>query len=111
MKRIILLCILFTALTTSIGCMLEARNVTANAEPASTPVTNAVTAKKTKIQVAILLDTSGSMQGLIEQAKSRLWNIVNTLTTLKYKGETPEIEIALYEYGSYMLYKVIISVK
>lgn len=45
------------------------------------------------------------MQGLIEQAKSRLWNIVNTLTTLKYKGETPEIEIALYEYGSYMLYK------
>ena len=68
-------------------------------------VTNAVTAKKTKIQVAILLDTSGSMQGLIEQAKSRLWNIVNTLTTLKYKGETPEIEIALYEYGSYMLYK------
>ncbi len=105
MKRIILLCVLFTALTTSIGCILEARNVTANAEPASTPVTNAVTAKKTKIQVAILLDTSGSMQGLIEQAKSRLWNIVNTLTTLKYKGETPEIEIALYEYGSYMLYK------
>ena len=42
--------------------------------------------QKTKIQVAILLDTSGSMQGLIEQAKSRLWNIVNTLTTLKYKG-------------------------
>lgn len=105
MKRIILLCVLFTALTTSIGCILEARNVTANAEPASTPVTNAVTAQNTKIQVAILLDTSGSMQGLIEQAKSRLWNIVNTLTTLKYKGETPEIEIALYEYGSYMLYK------
>ncbi len=44
MKRIILLCVLFTALTTSIGCILEARNVTANAEPASTPVTNAVTA-------------------------------------------------------------------
>lgn len=61
-------------------------------------------ADKTKIQVAILLDTSGSMQGLIEQAKSRLWNIVNTLTTLKLKGETPNIEIALYEYGSYNLY-------
>ncbi|WP_445711246.1 vWA domain-containing protein [Flavobacterium sp.] len=53
-----------------------------------------------KIQVAILLDTSGSMNGLIEQAKSRLWNIVNTLTTLKYKGKTPEIEISLYEYGN-----------
>lgn len=54
----------------------------------------------TKIQVAILLDTSNSMDGLIDQAKSRLWDIVNTLTTLKYKGENPEIEIALYEYGN-----------
>lgn len=53
-----------------------------------------------KIQVSLLLDTSGSMEGLIEQAKSRLWNIVNTLTTLKYEGETPTIEIALYEYGN-----------
>jgi len=40
------------------------------------------------------------MDGLIEQAKSRLWNIVNTLTTLKYQGKTPNIEIALYEYGN-----------
>jgi hypothetical protein len=37
---------------------------------------------------------------LIDQAKSRLWNIVNTLTTLKYEGKTPDIEIALYEYGN-----------
>lgn len=56
--------------------------------------------ENTKIQVAILLDTSNSMDGLIEQAKSRLWNIVNTLTTLKYSGKTPTIEIALYEYGN-----------
>lgn len=54
----------------------------------------------TKIQVALLLDTSNSMDGLIEQAKSRLWNIVNTLTTLKYKGKIPTIEISLYEYGN-----------
>ena len=53
-----------------------------------------------KIQVALLLDTSNSMDGLIEQAKSRLWNIINTLTTLKYSGKTPTIEIALYEYGN-----------
>lgn len=52
------------------------------------------------IQVAILLDTSSSMDGLIDQAKSRLWNIVNTLTTLKYDGKTPQIEIAIYEYGN-----------
>lgn len=60
---------------------------------APVPITN-------KIQVALLLDTSNSMDGLIEQAKSRLWNIVNTLTTLKYSGQTPDIQIALYEYGN-----------
>ncbi len=55
---------------------------------------------ETKIQVALLLDTSNSMDGLIDQAKSRLWDIVNTLTTLKYNGATPSIEISLYEYGN-----------
>ncbi len=62
----------------------------------------AVTPKKAEntIQVALLLDTSNSMDGLIEQAKSRLWNIVNTLTTLKYEGKVPEIQISLYEYGN-----------
>ncbi|MDR1224708.1 MAG: VWA domain-containing protein [Tannerella sp.] len=58
------------------------------------------TKAESKIQVALLLDTSGSMDGLIDQAKSRLWNIVNTLTTLRFKGTAPEIEIALYEYGN-----------
>jgi hypothetical protein len=57
-------------------------------------------AKENKIQVALLLDTSNSMDGLIGQAKSRLWNIVNTLTALKYNGKAPEVEIALYEYGN-----------
>nr|WP_315253664.1 vWA domain-containing protein [uncultured Flavobacterium sp.] len=69
------------------------------------PIKNTETEKpkateNTKIQVALLLDTSNSMDGLIDQAKSRLWNIVNTLTTLKYSGKTPDIEIALYEYGN-----------
>lgn len=53
-----------------------------------------------KIQVALLLDASNSMDGLIDQAKSRLWNIVNTLTTLRYEGKVPQIEIALYMYGN-----------
>lgn len=74
-------------------------------EPKATLATTTVVEKplkveNTKIQVAILLDTSNSMDGLIEQAKSRLWNIVNTLTTLKYQGKTPDIEIGLYEYGN-----------
>ena len=72
-------------------------------EPKPEPIaaiTKPLTTAGVKIQVALLLDTSNSMDGLIEQAKSRLWNIVNTLTTLKYSGQTPNIEIALYEYGN-----------
>ncbi|MDF1694871.1 MAG: VWA domain-containing protein, partial [Saprospiraceae bacterium] len=52
------------------------------------------------IQVALLLDTSGSMDGLIEQAKSQLWNILNELAKTKKDGEEPNLQIALYEYGN-----------
>lgn len=72
-----------------------------NAKPIKKDLTEKPkTSENNKIQVALLLDTSNSMDGLIDQAKSRLWNIVNTLTTLKYSGKTPDIEIALYEYGN-----------
>lgn len=97
-KFIVLWSMLFAFIATSMGCT----NATSgNQEQGkTTEVTSQVVSRSTKIQVAILLDTSSSMDGLIEQAKSRLWNIVNTLTTLKYKGESPRIEIALYEYGN-----------
>jgi hypothetical protein len=53
-----------------------------------------------KIQAAILLDVSGSMDGLIEQAKAQLWNMVSTMGKAKCSGNvSPQIEIALYEYG------------
>src|SRR5688500_938766 len=59
---------------------------------------NAPTAKS-KIQVAILLDVSNSMDGLIEQAKAQLWNMVKVLGKANNNNVHPDIEIALYEYG------------
>lgn len=53
-----------------------------------------------KVQVAILFDTSNSMDGLIDQAKARIWGIINEINTLRYQGQIPRIEIALYEYGN-----------
>jgi len=53
-----------------------------------------------KVQVAILFDTSNSMDGLIDQAKSRIWNIVNEMAGLRFQGQVPTIEIALYDYGN-----------
>lgn len=53
-----------------------------------------------KIQVGILFDTSNSMDGLIDQAKSRIWSIVNEVSSLTYNGLPPTIEIAIYQYGN-----------
>lgn len=52
------------------------------------------------IKIGLLLDTSNSMDGLIDQAKSQLWNIVNELAVAKCDGVKPNIQIALYEYGN-----------
>jgi hypothetical protein len=54
---------------------------------------------KSKIQAAILLDVSNSMDGLIEQAKTQLWNMVSVMGKAKCEDGIPQIEIALYEYG------------
>ncbi len=56
--------------------------------------------KKGKIQVALLLDTSNSMDGLIDQAKSQIWKMVNRLAASKKNDEASDIEIALFEYGN-----------
>lgn len=53
-----------------------------------------------KIQVAILLDNSGSMGGLINQAKAQLWTFVNEFATTKKNGKVPVLEVALYTYGN-----------
>ncbi len=57
-------------------------------------------APEPKIQVAILLDTSGSMDGLINQTREQLWRIVNTFATAKKDGKRPTLELALYHYGN-----------
>jgi von Willebrand factor type A domain len=67
---------------------------------APAPSAPVVTKTPTKIQVAILLDVSGSMQGLIEQAKAQLWNMVTTLGKAQCTDKSsPKVELALYEYG------------
>jgi len=56
--------------------------------------------KKPLVQIAILLDTSNSMDGLIEQAKGQLWKICNEFIKAKQGGVTPEVQVALYQYGN-----------
>lgn len=53
------------------------------------------------VQIALLLDTSNSMDGLINQAKAQLWDIVNQFTRVRCgKDRQPDLQIALYQYGN-----------
>src|SRR4051794_39426398 len=51
------------------------------------------------VQLAILLDTSNSMDGLIDQAKTQLWSVVNEFVRARKDGRPPAIQVALFEYG------------
>ena len=58
----------------------------------------AAPAEKAKsIDVAICLDTSNSMDGLIDSAKRKLWAIVNDLAKIE---PAPTLRVALYSYGN-----------
>ncbi len=70
------------------------------AQEVDLPVEQVEVAEKPLVQVAILLDTSGSMSGLIDQARAELWAIVNEFIFARQKGMTPMIEVALFEYGN-----------
>ena len=55
---------------------------------------------KALVQLAILLDTSNSMDGLIDQTKNQLWHIVNEFGAAEKDGNNPTVQVALYEYGN-----------
>ena len=75
----ILLATLVVALVAGVG--LAAEKVKPSAKP---------------VDLVICLDVSGSMQGLIDSAKLKLWDIVNELATVK---PTPRLRVAIYSYG------------
>ncbi len=82
----------------SYGCNLKARE-----KENTVLVTQTIVEKPSKhfVKIALLLDTSNSMDGLINQAKAQLWDIVNEFTHAKCGNDTrPMLQIALYEYGN-----------
>ena len=86
-----------------LGCLFQFRSVLALTQwfkKGEKPIQEWVSSAENLIQVALLLDTSGSMEGLIEQAKSQLWQILNNLGQAERNGHGPKIEIALYQYGN-----------
>jgi hypothetical protein len=99
-------------LLTMVSCTQETRNENAHLRNSKTVKKrefipdrnlhlNPKNSKKTKIKLALILDTSNSMDGLIDQAKNQLWKIVMELAKTKDKNnEDPSIDLALYQYGN-----------
>lgn len=56
--------------------------------------------KRPAVDVAILLDTSNSMDGLINQAKTQLWKIVQQFADAEKAGQTPLLRVSVFEYGN-----------
>lgn len=52
------------------------------------------------VQLAILLDTSNSMDGLIDQARANIWQIVNDLGRFSEADTPVQLQVALYQYGN-----------
>jgi hypothetical protein len=52
------------------------------------------------VQMAILLDNSGSMSGLIDQARQHIWKVVNEFATVRRDGKEPRLQVALYKYAN-----------
>ena len=59
-----------------------------------TPISQHVSANA-KIDVVFVLDTTGSMSGLIQTAKEKIWSIATTMASAQ---QTPEIRIGLVAY-------------
>lgn len=53
-----------------------------------------------RIQLSILLDTSGSMDGLLDQTRAQLWQMVDEFAKAKKNGINSQLEVAVYEYGN-----------
>jgi hypothetical protein len=98
------------AFTLSVAALMACKGTTADngleiatnsIEAPQTAATIAtVVEESVTIQIALLLDTSNSMDGLIDQAKTQLWDVVNKMSGAHCNEQQALLEIALYEYGN-----------
>lgn len=80
----------------SVASRLFAAALVAAAVAAPARAADAAKPAAKPIDLVLCLDVSGSMNGLIDSAKLKLWDIVNELARLK---PTPDLRVALYSYG------------
>ena len=95
---------LLATLTVAMLATADAKTVVITVEKpekiVETPAKPPFSGRRAAVDVAILLDTSNSMDGLISQAKGQLWTIVQQFAKAQKNGQTPVLRVALFEYGN-----------
>ena len=87
-----------TVLVIAIYPTIQGGAVTLPGQPPAQPVLPPVTpivGQKPVVDVVFVLDTTGSMGGLIETAKEKIWSIANTMAQA---NPNPEIRVGLVAY-------------
>lgn len=78
----------------TLGAILYYPQLAAKNIPMDPPIEHHVTLSP-KVDVVFVLDTTGSMHGLIETAKEKIWSIATTMASAQ---QAPEIRIGLVAY-------------
>jgi hypothetical protein len=104
MKRYLVassLAVLFAMLPFSVAPSSSlGQDITITVRKDDKPTKQPFTGTRPAVDVAILLDTSNSMDGLISQAKSQLWKIVQEFAEAEKSGQTPQLRVSVFEYGN-----------
>lgn len=88
--------VLLCSATSSAGRKMSAQLNAPSAAATALPVADS----EPLVQLAVLLDTSGSMKGLADQARCQIWNAVSRLATAKRGGLPIRLQIAVYQFGT-----------
>jgi uncharacterized protein YegL len=83
------------AFTSATVALLPAYQSVGNFTPADPPVINPLSNDQSRIDVVFVLDTTGSMSGLIQAAKEKIWSIATTMASAQ---SAPEIRMGLVAY-------------
>ena len=86
---------LFALATISLAAIAWGAEADKPVQPAATPATVPAKVAKPRVEVVFVLDSTGSMGGLIEGAKQKIWAIANGIVAQK---PTPDVRFGLISY-------------
>ena len=83
------------AFTTATVALLPTYQSIGGIPPVDPPAIDPITHNQSRIDVVFVLDTTGSMGGLIQAAKEKIWSIATTMASAQ---SAPEIRVGLVAY-------------